>query len=258
MVVAVISLIVALSGTAIAAKTMITRSAQIKNGIITSADLKDGKAVNAKDLTPAARTALTGSGGAAGAAGAQGVPGVPGVPGAAGADGAKGDTGTPDPTNFFDKAASDERFVNGDETAFLPSNVIGFARRDVDGNPTEFFGTIFELEGIGSISLLCEKDPTTTSLTYLNTSGRDQELFLDLGTGNPSLHDVAPQTTESLTIPVDGYAVERVLVQVGGGTRSTGPTADAEVATIVMTTANSRPADPDNCLAQIQALGQTI
>src|SRR5215213_7916326 len=89
MIVAIVALVVALSGTAVAA-TKIRSSGQIRNGIITSADLKNGKAVNLRDLTRSARAALAGRTGPAGAAGVPGVAGAAGVAGPAGPPGPQG------------------------------------------------------------------------------------------------------------------------------------------------------------------------
>ena len=128
MIVALLALFVALSGTAVAAKSLITKSSQIKNGVIESSDLRDGRGVNVRDITPAARRALRGAAGAAGAlgpAGPAGAQGAPGSAGEAGPAGPKGDTGTVDTSGFYDKAASDSRFVNDDETAFDSARLAG-------------------------------------------------------------------------------------------------------------------------------------
>jgi hypothetical protein len=75
LIVGVIALIVALSGSAVAAS------------LITSAQIKDGS-VRLKDINKNARKALKGQRGPAGAIGTRGLQGAQGSPGAAGANGA--------------------------------------------------------------------------------------------------------------------------------------------------------------------------
>ena len=67
--VAYLALFVALGGTAVAGGVLITKPSEVGKGVITSRALKNGKAVKAKDLTPAARRTLRGAIGPAGPAG---------------------------------------------------------------------------------------------------------------------------------------------------------------------------------------------
>ncbi len=89
MAVAVVALVAALTGTAAAATVLITKSSQIKKGVVTGTHVKDGS-LGAADLSAAARSALAG----AGAPGAKGETGAPGAKGETGAAGPKGDPGT--------------------------------------------------------------------------------------------------------------------------------------------------------------------
>ena len=88
LIVSIVALVVACTGTAVAVKTMIT-SAQIQNGTI-----------KLRDLSPAARKALlkdigpTGPAGPKGATGAKGAAGSKGAKGATGPTGATGAAGT--------------------------------------------------------------------------------------------------------------------------------------------------------------------
>lgn len=83
MIVALVALTVAMSGTAVAASNvLITSSKQIKNGVIGTAD-----------LSKKARTSLTGKAGKAGPAGATGAAGATGPAGTAGATGPTGPSG---------------------------------------------------------------------------------------------------------------------------------------------------------------------
>ena len=82
MIVAMIALAVALSGTAVAGTTKLITGSQIANGTIKLADIHSS-----------AKTALKGQTGATGAQGPEGVKGPVGPQGAAGSKGDKGDKG---------------------------------------------------------------------------------------------------------------------------------------------------------------------
>lgn len=83
-VVATLALVIALgTGSAFAASVIITKSSQVKNGVITNAKIKRGT-VQADRLTASARASLRGATGPAGPAGPQGDPGTPGEPGTSG------------------------------------------------------------------------------------------------------------------------------------------------------------------------------
>jgi hypothetical protein len=115
MVVAVIALVAALSGSAVAAS------------LITSKQIKDGT-IQPRDLSKSARTAIGGASGPAGPAGpvgpkgdkgdpgAQGPKGDKGDPGLAGAKGEKGEPGTPG-ANGAPGSARAYAYINGAGTA---------------------------------------------------------------------------------------------------------------------------------------------
>lgn len=105
------ALLVALGGTATAAKTLMT-GADVKNGSLTGKDLKNGSVTSADvrngsltgrdlrngsvgraDLSPALRRALGGATAAVGTSGRDGAPGAPGVPGTRGERGSTGAQG---------------------------------------------------------------------------------------------------------------------------------------------------------------------
>lgn len=92
MVVALVALVIACAGTAVAAGVMITSSRQIKAGAVNSTDLADGKGVSLADLNAGARRALAPQPGPPGAAGSQGERGEQGP---AGPRGLQGEPGTP-------------------------------------------------------------------------------------------------------------------------------------------------------------------
>ena len=56
-----VALVAALTGTAAAATVLITKSSQIKKGVVTGTHVKDGS-LGAADLSAAARSALKGAG----------------------------------------------------------------------------------------------------------------------------------------------------------------------------------------------------
>jgi hypothetical protein len=84
LVVSIIALVVACTGTATAATVLIRSSKQVAKGTINSGDLANRRAVNVVDLTPAARSALSGK---VGRTGANGLPGPAGPRGETGPTG---------------------------------------------------------------------------------------------------------------------------------------------------------------------------
>jgi hypothetical protein len=87
LVVSVIALVVACTGTATAASVLIKSSKQVAKGSINSSDLANRKGVGLVDLTPSARRALTGQVGATGSLGPVGPTGAKGDTGPAGSVG---------------------------------------------------------------------------------------------------------------------------------------------------------------------------
>lgn len=83
MIVAMLTLFVALTGTAVATTSALITGKQIKNNSITGADIKN-RSIALRDLATRAR-------------GARGAPGTQGPPGAQGIQGPKGDDGDPGP-----------------------------------------------------------------------------------------------------------------------------------------------------------------
>lgn len=91
LVVAIVALVAALSGTAVAAKYMVTSSSQIKNGTIRGADIRNSTISLAK-LSKSAQQAISHAPGG-GANGANGQNGAPGPQGPAGPQGPQGPQG---------------------------------------------------------------------------------------------------------------------------------------------------------------------
>src|SRR4051794_23885469 len=135
-VVSTICLVVVLSGTAYAATTLPNNSvgsAQLKANAVTSDKVRDGALLQrdfkAGQLLPGPRGAV-GAAGAQGPVGPQGSTGAPGGQGPAGPQGPKGDTGTVDTSSFYDKAASDSRFLGVTATAADAAKLGGNAASD--------------------------------------------------------------------------------------------------------------------------------
>jgi hypothetical protein len=161
---------VALGGSSIAAPV---RDAASR--LITGKQVKNGS-LSEKDLSAKARAKLKGR------AGPQGAQGPTGATGAAGS---RGDTGGVDTSNFYDKAASDSRFLSAsgksadsdlldgmNSTAFLGATAKASDSDKLDGfDSTELksnrCGTGYVLVGG-----MCWEDPDTNNLTLTQASAR--------------------------------------------------------------------------------------
>jgi hypothetical protein len=217
-VVSTICLFVVLSGTAYAATTLPNNSvgsAQLKVNAVTSEKVRDG-ALLRKDFK--AGQLLAGPRGSVGAPGAQGPAGPPGPQGSAGAPGAqgpagppgpKGDTGTPDTSNFYDKTASDSRFLGLHATADDSTKLGGTPAASYVSS--EHGGTIFQdvrtitptnvelvpLPGhpLWALHLVCLVLPTGgpihSDVGLRNGSGETFDLFYTRDGGAP-IHSVVP------------------------------------------------------------------
>ena len=129
MAVAVLALVAALTGTAAAATVLITKSSQIKKGVVTGTHVKDGS-LGAADLSAAARSALKGAGtagparatgpggatGPAGPAGPKGDTGATGAKGDPGTNGTKGDTGDRGPSDVYFQSSGPVSFGSSPAT----------------------------------------------------------------------------------------------------------------------------------------------
>jgi hypothetical protein len=230
LVVSVIALIVALGGSAVAATTLITRSDQIRNGVITSADLKDGAAVGAADLTSTARAALAGRAGPPGAAGA------PGSQGAPGAKGDKGDAGR-------DGAAGKDGVDGQDGTdATLPLHAV---RRTLTANINNT--PVLTVADLGQFTGTCFGMPDATlAVRYRNQSTSTQELYIDRGGSDPIRLFLDPAAVTDLLNGVGAGDV--ATVQIASGDTLAGT---AAVTTVQVTGVQGG----TECRLAIQALG---
>jgi hypothetical protein len=114
---ATLALFIALGGTGIAASQVITKSSQIKDGVVTGSDIKNssltGSDIKDQSLTPSDfKGSVVGPKGDTGPAGAPGAPGSPGTPGANGANGATGTMGAPGAAGVPGAAAPPQVSIN--------------------------------------------------------------------------------------------------------------------------------------------------
>jgi hypothetical protein len=120
MVVALLALVMATTGSAVAAS------------LITSKQIKDGT-IQTKDISKKARKALKGNRGAqgpAGAAGPQGPKGDAGAAGAAGAKGDKGDKGDRGPSNSYGAQGTGNRQLSTSAATPLVATSVSLAAGD--------------------------------------------------------------------------------------------------------------------------------
>jgi Collagen triple helix repeat (20 copies) len=109
LVIAVLALIAAMSGSAVADGVHAV-AAQLKKGAVTTREIKDGS-VRLADIDKKDRASLKGAAGAPGApgaTGAKGAAGAPGAQGAAGDSGATGPAGPIGPSNVFEVTRSSD------------------------------------------------------------------------------------------------------------------------------------------------------
>ena len=146
-----------------------------------------------------------------GARGIQGAAGPQGPQGAQGLQGPKGDTGTPDTSNFYDKAASDSRFLGLNATAhdsarlgnLLASSYVkgvqgGLLFQDVRTVPVNAFPQFFPFPGLHTrfgLHFVCVMMGTQTSPTpvsgFRNDSAETFDLF-QAANGSVSIHGIVP------------------------------------------------------------------
>jgi hypothetical protein len=213
LVVAMLALSVALSGTAMgqsavaAAKTLITgkqiadkslTAADIKNNSLTSAVVKNGSLL-AKDFKAGQlRAGATGAKGESGAQGPKGDVGPQGPPGATGQVGPKGDTGTVDTSNFFTKSEDDARF--------LGVGAIRSVHRDVPPSS----GPLIDVGGV-RVTVTCGTGSSV--LQFGNISGSTARIFDQT---NGVAGDIGTGGTANLAEANNGQNVHTVL-QVAWG-----------------------------------------
>lgn len=145
----------------------------------------------------------TGPRGATGATGNQGAQGVQGAPGATGA------TGTPDPSQFYDRATSDARFVQGGGRV-IPIPAVSLANLQK--------GTIIDVPGVGTVqSMMCAL--SDSNYRYTNTTSSNETVVISnqlqaINNQQPISKALAP-TAFTEDNQNNGIDIERFSVAVG-------------------------------------------
>jgi hypothetical protein len=213
MVVAMLALFVALTGTAVATTSALITGNQIKNSSITGADIKN-KSLGIADLATKAR-------GARGARGPAGPPGAQGAQGPQGIQGPKGDPGTPNP-NAINSDKIDGFDANG------LSRVVGF-KGNVSGvgTATQTVGTLtITTPSAGYILATASVLPYSTAcatpcqLGVRLVGGTDTTWnhYIDVESGGPGFGGYNGTVTPSqvFAVPAGVHTVEVQAFRSGG------------------------------------------
>jgi hypothetical protein len=274
-VMSVTAVFIALGGSALAInkiKANSVGSKQLKTGAVKNADLADNSVTSPK----VADGSLLGVDFKSGElpAGAQGIAGPTGPQGPQGQQGVQGATGTVDTSNFYDKAASDARFLGITATASnsialgaIPAATFPTTTRDantlaVNGNPklgfarrslpaASGFTTILNIGLLGRIDVSCS-DPAQPSIRYRNTQGSAEDVWIQNMIGGAfspfaSVGAGADSATVVGTAAVQGSS--RFQFIVGSGT-----TASGQIGVFDVTTATAPGGGADNsCLIQVRS-----
>jgi len=251
LVMSVIALVAATSGTAIAESV-----AKIARNTIGSAQVKDGS-LRLKDVNKRDRAKLRGKRGPAGPAGPAGQSSVSSL------DTANLLTKTEAETKYLaktGKAADSEKLDGLDSTGYMKGRgSIGFNRRvqasaPVPGAP---WVTVLGVPGLGEVQGRCTNpfiapDNQAARVRFLNESGATLDAVMD--DGDPAAFaSLAESATQFASPAIGDNAARRVTWQVGRGNGSL--IGGTDVATIVVT-AISHPGGASSCRFQAQAIQQ--
>jgi hypothetical protein len=238
-VIASVALAVALGGTSYAAFVLPANSVgstQLQQNAVVSSKVKD-RSLLARDFKsgqiPEGAPGSQGPAGSQGPQGVQGPQGQQGVQGPAGSQGPKGDTGTVDTTNFYDKAASDSRFLglhaSADDSArlggtpaasYLSGAHGGSLFQDVRTVAVNALVQSFPLPGhpLWALRPVCLLNPAggpiTPGIVLDNASGEAIDLFSTVNNGAP-LHAIYPFQPPSVGITFGGTALVNEIVLFG-------------------------------------------
>ena len=146
------------------------------------------------------------------------VAGPAGPAGAPGATGPKGETGTPDPSGFYDKAASDARFLAAGGKAADADRLDGRDASEFVEGPGAVRATAGEVTDVsvlnaGGVRVLFTCGPGVSALEFSNLSGSPARYF-DHVSG--STGELADNSAVELAAIVDGQQA-RAIVQVAWG-----------------------------------------
>ncbi|MEA2482028.1 MAG: hypothetical protein QOJ07_3950 [Thermoleophilaceae bacterium] len=212
MAVASTALVVALGGTSYAAVKLPKNSVgskQIKSNAVTSPKVKNGSLL-AADFAVGQLPA--------------GAKGDPGERGAQGERGPQGATGTVDTSNFYDKAASDARFLGTGATAANSNQVGGTALSGlVRGGGTRTFGNLFvaggsaqnaDLGALGHLHLSCSDPATSGTSAFVTAGDHAGQAWIDSGATNPTIETLG---AGSSTTAVTSSGPDHVTYYASGG-----------------------------------------
>jgi hypothetical protein len=215
MIVALAALAVALGGTSYAAVRLPRNSVgrrQLRDNSVTSPKVEDGS-LTARDFGAGELP--------------RGPQGPQGLEGIQGERGLQGPTGTVDTSNFFDKAASDARFLGIGATAADSSKLGGFpaagfmkggGSRNFSGG---FTGTIAPgttsaiVPGVGSASVSCTSSGTNAATSFQFNPGVSGQVWTDSGGTNPTFEDLG-QGAASTPVPTTTTDHVELAVQTPG------------------------------------------
>jgi hypothetical protein len=205
---ALIALFIALGGTSYAAVKLPRNSvgsAQLKRNAVTGAKVKHGSLL-AADFKPGQLPAgqqgpvgPQGPKGDAGAPGPQGATGPRGPQGDTGPQGATGPTGTVDTSQYYDKSASDARFVPGQHYATTAGGR-GVPSGDINGPDPVW--TLTDLGGYGKLTDTCSfsSQKSTLALTPTTSTGSASGIFASLNGAAPTFWQIAWNSTASVDV----------------------------------------------------------
>lgn len=266
--VALLALFVALGGTSYAAvklpagsvgskqlaRNSVT-SAKVRNGTLLRRDFKQGQLVAGANGAPGAKgepgatgpqgpagakgdtgakgaTGATGPQGEIGPEGAEGPQGIQGVEGPEGPEGPKGDTGTVDTSNFYDKAASDGRFLGLGAKASDANQLDGIDSSGfIQGSGRTLFNraaftitsgsTVLTVPGWGAFNAYGNASANSHSHAFYNSSGEALSVFRDTGAADPTWSIVQNGDGVSTPTVTTGADLVKWLIvrQVGASTQ---------------------------------------
>jgi hypothetical protein len=272
-VMSVVAVFIALGGSAIAInkiKANSVGSKQIKRGAVKNGDLADNSVTSPKVQNGSLLDEDFASGQ------------LPrGATGPQGATGPTGPTGSIDTSNFYDKAASDARFlgigataanasaVGGVPAAVVPRSLrdnaqgpdgatkLGFARRTLNaGEGTTGNGlTLLGLPGVGKLNVGCLAGSAANAFLFFNDQASNIDVWVqDLSqAGNPLIHGVVAPSGFFPSPPFVGSTstdgLNRAQIIVGSGDT----TAGGARAALIDLTMITKPGGANTCLFQAES-----
>lgn len=173
---------------------------QLKANAVVAAKVKDGS-LTASDFAAGQLPAgAKGETGPAGPRGEVGPTGPEGPPGERGPTGPQGPVGEPDTSRFYDKEASDARFVQGRHySSWAGGHGLASA---INGSGADPAWTLAELGDYGKLTASCSygSQQAAVSLRPSTTTGSASTIFASLDGGAPSYWQNAWNNTATVTV----------------------------------------------------------